>query len=180
MKKIIISTKDCDHVFDFPENISEIDVNYLKAITDNVKLANDYVLVGIAYRQNLNELVTINKSNKNQTTMAVPLMIKAGKSDDTFINNLKLGDKLIVAGSDLAMGYHVSCPINNLSGAKFMAVHKNGFTNNHSELAAQLICTDVFMVEFKIIPACNIHAVVGTYEKAVIDKYYKIEYKDPE
>lgn len=176
MKRLTIKTQTGLHNFDFPETIDEVSAKYLDDVTSNVNLANDYVLVAIVYRQNLNALVTINKNMKNNTTMAVPMFIKAGTSSDTFINNLSVGDKLVVSGSDLSMGYHVSCPANTLSGTKFAAMLQDeDVRKNNLDTLKKLFGYDVYLVEFKIIPACNIHGVVGDYTTNVVDAYHSVE-----
>lgn len=168
MEHLKVNYDGKDYVYNLPTMRSEIDVNYLQSLVANVNLAPYYSLVAILIKESPMIVVNTIKQKKNASVNGVAIMIKHG-NDMEFINNIKPGDVLNVAGSDLALGYHVAAKYNSLSPSFLtrMAIADSKVYNQ---------CIDIkqatYFVEFKIIPNNAIHAAINDNAKPVVDCYF--------
>ena len=136
----------------------------------HIEVAPEYSLVALIYREKLAVILNSAKQNKEMNTAVVPMFIKAGTTDSKFIKNIKLGNKVIITGSDLSIGIHVNSPLNSLSIPNVVAicngdneVYKNAITNTE-------YC---HFVEFKLVPNSAIKGVIGAANMQV-DPYVQI------
>lgn len=142
-----------------PTSISEITPEYLKDVTANVKVADNYSLIGILYRESLSSVILAsNRKQENITTPIIPVFIKAGASDVDFIKSIACGEKLIIAPSDIALGHHVGCPANILNVNTILAYCREDKDSYQNALQVSQPC---FYLEFKLIPNCNIRGTYG-------------------
>lgn len=143
-----------------PTKLSEITVEYLEAVTKDVKPADNYTLIAVCYREKLSTIIMNAKQNKAMTTAVVPIYVKRSFKDVKDINiPLSITDKVIISGSDLSLGHHVICPNNSLTINNFVSyVEGDGFAyQNALKLNAY-----VYFLEFKLVPNC---AIVGAYKE---------------
>lgn len=166
MKEFILETETKRVKFNFPTSLSEITPEYLAMVTANVKVADNYTLVGIVYHETLGAvIITRKQSKKSITGGVVPIFIKAGNTDSDFIKSAKCKDKLIIASSQLSLGHHVVAPKNTISLDYFIRVLDQDTTvakrynNNYGK-------EQCFFVEFKLVPNCDI---VGFYNSDNIE-----------
>lgn len=165
MKDFSLETGEKKINFKFPTSLKELTEEYLLGVTDNVKVADNYTLVAIVYHETLGSVILTRKQNKKGITSGVvPIFIKAGNTDNSFIKSAKCKDKLIIASSQLSLGYHVAAPQNILSLDYFIrnldkdvTVAKR-YNNNYGK-------EECYFVEFKLVPNCDI---VGFYENKEI------------
>lgn len=162
MKEFKLKTGEREIVFNFPTSLDEITVKYLKDVTDHIHVADNYSLVGIVYHESIGAVVLARKqSKKSMTSGVVPVFIKAGNCDNDFIKSAKCKDKVIIASSQLSLGYHVVAPQNTISLDYFIRnLDKDNtiamrYGNNYGK-------EECYFVEFKIIPNCDI---VGLYSQ---------------
>lgn len=158
-----------DFELNLPTKFEEVDMNYLASLVDNVEVANNYSLIAILFKQKPYAIVSSIKQGKNSTVAAVPVMIKSGNCDSTFIKDIALGSRLSVAPSDIALGYHVSSSYNSLNPNLLV-----GLTKENPNLYKDTLPIDeeVYFVDFKIIPNVNIHAAISN-SKPIVDCYFK-------
>ena len=170
MVNLNVNLNGADYVLSLPTMFSEVNPEFLKTLVDNVDVAPNYSLVAIVCKEKPITIISSIKRSKNATVSGVAMMIKHGESDSNFINNSKTGETLNVAASDIALGYHVSAAYNSLN-ANFLASLVNDNTSLYNQCMA--IKEAVYFVDFKIIPNCNIHGIVKTLNKPVVDIYFK-------
>lgn len=151
-----------------PESLSDISNEYLEHCTEFVHPAPDYALVAVVYKDSLALVLTSAKKNKPANIAVVPVFIKAGKTDSSFINDLNLGDKIVVAASDLAMGHHINSPYNKITPQNIVSIC-DGDKEIYKD--ALLMQEPVCFVEFKLVPICNIHAALDKTANSFINPF---------
>lgn len=171
MKQFELVTEEKRVTFNFPTSLSEISVDYLKSITDQIKIAPHYSLVGIVYHEPLGHIILGRKqARKNLTAAVVPIFIKAGETDSSFIQSMNCKDKIVIPSSQLSLGYHVATPKNTLSLDYFIRILDNDntvaarYANNYGK-------EECFFIEFKLVPNVDI---IGYY-----DETSNVEVKNP-
>lgn len=168
MNSFKIDGKLGSFIVNLPENVEEISKEYLDKCTEHVHPAPDYALVGVVYKDSLALVLTAAKKNKPANIPIVPLFIKAGKSDSEFINSLTLGDKVVIAGSDLSLGHHIKCPNNKITPDNVINVCE-GDKNIYQQ--ALLNQKPVCFLEFKLVPVCTIHAQLNNAKVSFNNPY---------
>lgn len=158
MIDFIVNAKQKDVLFHFPENIKEITPEYLKDVTSNITIADNYSLVGIIYHETLSSIILAYKQRKKDIKAGViPVFVKSGKTDNEFIQNIKPTEKIIITGTQLGLGIHVNAPKNKLNLDYFM----NLAVDDSQAFNKALECKkEALFIEFKLVPNCDI---VGAY-----------------
>lgn len=169
MLKFQTNSRNGSKLFTFPTDLKEITPDYLRSVTEDVKVADNYVLVALCYREKLSTIImTSRQKNPSINANVVPLFVKSGNTDNGFVNDINSGDILIITGSQLALGVHVVSPTNTLNVNHFVAAIEGDAT-------AYTRATDyreyIYFLEFKLIPANEIIAV----RKDVVD----VEFDNP-
>ena len=160
MVKFNVNGKAGAAVVSLPTHLSEITPEYLNGVTCNVKIGDNYSLIGIVYRESLSSIImAFNQKRKEITTNVIPIFIRSGNGAPDYINKIKTGDTLIMAGSDIAMGHHVSCPKNMITINNILE-YCDG--DKEAYQRAISISQPCYYLEFKIVPNCNIH---GNYKE---------------
>ena len=146
-----------------PTNLDEITPEYLKAVTNDVIVADDYSLIGLLYRETLAGVILANNQKKGKQSMnVIPVFIKAGKTDSEYIKAIDCKDSLIIASSDISIGYHVVCPKNKITISQILnycSIDKNAYKN---AITISKKADPCYFLEFKLVPNCAIH---GCYKK---------------
>lgn len=141
-----------------PTKLNEISSQYLAGIGSEIAVADNYVLVALCYKERISSFISTSRQSKDGIkTSVVPLFVKAGRSENEFINNINTGAKLIASGSALSLGHHVVAKSNVLSIGAFLG-NIEGDNNVYSNALKHP--EDVYFVELKLIPAVDI---VGYY-----------------
>lgn len=152
-------TTDGNITLHLPTSIYEITKEYINNVVGNVKIAPNYSLIGVIFKDKLSNIVIArNRNNKNTNINVIPIFVRSGKSDSDFINNLNSCEKLIISASDIMLGHHVSAPRNLITINNILNIidkDRDGYTKaiNISD-----IC---YFIEFKLVPNCNIHGSYG-------------------
>lgn len=101
--------------YNLPTSLGEISSKYYLAQTEDIEVAPNYSLIALICKEEPSVIIANTKKNKNSVSMCVPLFIKTNKdtSASEFVAGIKLGDRLIITGSDLALSQTVP-GINNV------------------------------------------------------------------
>lgn len=165
-----------------PTRFEEISKEYLIEVTKNVQVADHHTLIAVLYKEKLSNLIAAIKQSKNNTTSSViPVFVKAGATPNTqtgilntndFINFTRVKDKLIISGSDISLGLHVTSELNKISISNIAAL-----IDSDKELYRNAFkYTDTcYFIEFKIVPN---NAIVGFYTE--VNKEYNNPYFNAE
>ena len=174
MKKFVLITPTQRVTFNLPMELFDISAKYLSNVTDHVRIADYHTLIGLVYHDKLGNIILARKQAKKTFTAGViPIFIRSGKSDEDFLQGIKVKDKLIIPPADLAMGYHVTCPNNSLSLDVFINYLDKDpnvarrYNNNYGY-------GECYFVEFKIVPNCNIKGFYRTNPVLRNDQYINI------
>lgn len=162
MVKFPVNGKDGRVVITLPSNLSEITPDYLNDVTSDVEVADNYALIGVCYKDKLFNIIAASRKNQPTNIATVPIFIKGTFSEQSHLtDNLKTGNKIIISGSQISLGYHVACPRNKLTINNFLYYVENDNTAYH-KAATTFKDTYVYFLEFKIVPLCDI---VGVYKE---------------
>ena len=148
-------------IITLPTNIKDLSADYLKSITEDISVAPNYALICIAYKDKLSNFIITAKRAKPTQIATVPIYVK-GECEDKSIA-LNAGDKIIISGSDISLGYHVTTPSNDLNLNKFIN-YIDGDNNAYQRAITEQGDNYVYFIEFKIVPYCNI---VGEYKEDI-------------
>lgn len=159
-------SKNGNFAVTLPTDLKDITEEYLKAVTKEVFVAENYSLIGLCYREKLSTIIFNAKNNKPSNIVTVPIYIKSNNNEQPFT---ECGNKLVVSGSQLALGHHVNCVMNTLTINKFL-YYIEGDNNAYQNALREFKDVYCYFLEFKIIPNCDI---VGVY--ANIDKIKDID-----
>lgn len=156
MNSITVNTAKGKVILNLPTSIDEISSVYLKEVTEHIKVAPEYSLVALVYSTTMTQV--LNMKNIPANVAVVPMFVKAGKTDSEFINGINVKDILTITSGNLSLAIHVPNSYNQLSLNKISSlisqddnVRKTSFSDKNTYR----------FVEFKLVPNCNINAVVG-------------------
>lgn len=155
MKDLTVNVGDKSVTLHLPEKISEISLDYLKAVTKEVVIENNYALVALCVSDRLATL--INTKTKDVNVKGIAILVD--KNDPANIVKSKPGNKLICSPTDIMRGYEVTSSANILSPGKVAA-----FVNSDEELRKNVFIKNtgiVWLVTFKLVPLHDIH---GSYD----------------
>lgn len=174
MKRFEVLTPNERVIFRFPTSLKEIKTSYLKSVTNNIHVADNYSLIAIVYHETLGRIILTTKQSKKAIKAGVvPIFIKAGATDNTFIKKILTSQKLVIPSSSLMTAHHISCPENVLSLDKFVSYVERDITisarynNNYGN-------EECFFIEFKVVPNCDIISYYGTANLNVLGSYMSI------
>lgn len=164
MKDFTVKSNGREMTFHFPTSLDEITTDYLEKVTEHIQVADNYCLVAIVYHETLGSVIIARKQSKKGLTGAVvPIFIKAGYTENEFVNSMSCKDKIIIASTQLSLAHHVACPTNTLSLDYFIKAidGDNELFKRYNNSFGKEPC---FFVEFKMVPNCDI---VGYYEQGL-------------
>ena len=167
-----VKSKKQDYAINFRTEITEINSECLREITNGVKLPKHYAIVALCFKTNLFNYVAMLRSNKkNNSAYVVPLMAAANEEDLKEIN-VSIGDKLIIDRSALERGSHINLPtvISSTKAMDYFAADndlaKAIMTKNPTGLNVEITEEElkenknIIVMEFKIVPVNDISASV--------------------
>ncbi len=174
MKSFTVNGNVGSYFITLPQSLEEVGTEYLSDCTNFINPAPNYAVVAVVYKDSLSLVLTTFKK-KTPTNMAViPVFIKSGVTDSEFINSLNLGDRVVIAGSDLSIGHHINSPYNKITPTTICSICDGDKDIYKKAMSMQeLVC----FVEFKLVPISAIHAKLDTtpneYVNPFIDKVQK-------
>lgn len=163
MKDLIVKVPKEIITLHLPTTLNEISNTYLTDVTAHINVADNYSLIGIVRHEKLKRLlIDFNQKKKNATTGVIPIFIKAGNTDNAFIKNAKLKDKITITGTQLTLSIHVPTPKNSLSLDKIMNVLTNTTDKDlYNDIVTDSDDREIFAIEFKLVPNADIVAFAG-------------------
>lgn len=168
MKEINVTFKNAEYKINIPTSRKDITNSYLEEVTQMLDIAPNYSLVALI---TIEEFVNVvNPSTKKQSpfTAGIPVFVRAGETDDNFINNISCGQTIIISDSDLSMGHHINSPYNKISKG-----YLSSLLSQDKQLASNAwsINEKCYFLSFKLVPNCNIHGAISEEEPTVVDHY---------
>lgn len=164
MLKLDVNSKSGVYELNLPTSLNEIEESYIAEVTNHVKIDANYTLIGVVFREKLSTLIlAARKNKKNSDISVIPIFVKSGKTDSELINSLNIRDKLIIAPSDIMMGYHISAPNNLLTINNFLDIVEGDINVYNKTMSIKDYC---YFIEFKLVPNCNIHGAYNQPEVA--------------
>lgn len=154
-----------------PESLEEIPNEYFKECTDFVHPAPNYALVAIVYKDSLNLILTAAKKKEGANVQIVPIFVKAGKCDFDFINSLTLGDKIVVAASDLSIGNHINSPYNKITPTNIVNVCQGAGREFYQKTLE--LNSPICLVEFKLIPISAIRSKLDRTKNNFVNPFIR-------
>ena len=175
MKEFIVKTEKSEVKFNFPTKLEELSEDYLLNVTEGVIVAPNYSLVGLVYHEKLSTLfLTCRNKKKNTSIGVIPIFIKAGESEKSIVDNAKVGQKLLIANTQLQLGYQCAAPNNKLTIDYFAHVIDNSTDKNlYETIVKDQDNSEILFVEFKIVPNCDIIALYNNPTK-IENPYIKV------
>ena len=168
MKTFKVNGKAGSYFIQLPQSLEEIGTKYLDDCTKFINPAPNYAVVAIVYKDLLSLVLTAAKKKTPVNTAVIPVFIKAGNNDSEFIKSINLGDRVVVSGSDLTIGHHISSPHNKITPSNIMAIC-DGDKDIYRESMAMK--EPVCFVEFKLVPISAIHAKLDDTVKDYINPF---------
>ena len=153
MVNLQVNYRGGDYLLSLPTTLSEINFEYLNKITQHIHVAPDYALIAVVYKVRPIEIVSSVKQNKNANVGAVAAFIK-GNSNPGFYDNIKLGDTVVIAPADIALGHTVRVVNNNLTPSKLLELAETNPDLNKKLIG---VMTPTYFVDFKIVATAFIH-----------------------
>lgn len=170
MKEFIVSNGREKFKMILPTSIKEITNEYLTSVTEQVYIAPYHAVVAIVYRCKLPEIISSSKKSRALATAIVPLYVKGkgdnfGEDDLDILKNIKTGNKLIIAGTDIERGYAVTCPNNFITIDNIVKIY-----NSDNNFAKEVMIDQnyYYFVDFKLVP---INDIKGFYKDSVDTKF---------
>ena len=171
MKEFIIGEGSNGFKMNLPTSLNEITEDYLRGVTNHIRIAPYHCIVALVYRCKLPEIISTARKKKDLATAIVPLFVSANptvNSEKETINMfaaMKTGDKLIIAGTDLERGYHLTCPKNFITIDNVVRIY-----NSDSNFAKGVMMDQnyYYFVDFKLVP---INDIKGFYSREKDDSF---------
>lgn len=169
---ITLNVKGSKHgevTLNLPTTLNEITEEYIKSVTEHILVAPNYSLVGTIFREKLSTiLLSARRKNKDAGISVIPVFIKCGNTEDSFIKNLTLKTKIVISPSDIMLGHHVTAPNNLLTINNFVEVTE-GDTSLYQK--TNEINKECYFIEFKLVPNCNIHGAYLDNTESISNPY---------
>lgn len=166
MLTLEVNSKAGVYKLNLPTSFNEITEEYIAKVTEHIKPDANYSVIGVVFREKLSTLVlAARKNKKNSDIAAIPIFVKAGKTDSELINSLYIRDKIIISPSDVMMGHHLSAPNNFLTINLILDLLDGDIKVYNQLMTSQEMC---YFIEFKLVPNCNIH---GAYKQPEVSDF---------
>lgn len=162
-----LTSKKANFAITVPESLNEITPDILEKLTKDIKLPKHYCLVAFAYQTDSFELAFLGKKSGKQTIKVLPMLAKV---TETFVENFKIGDGLIINRSDVEFATH--CPIGTKANVSAMIDYIAADVELAKKCATKEVFFDAVGLEFKIVPETDIKGAFKVGYK--IDDPFKV------
>lgn len=144
-------------VLTIPGSVSEYNKNVLKQITDNIKIAPHYALVGIV--TGIAPISVFMNVTSEASISITPILAKVGDSENSFVDNV--GDIVIIDKSSLERGIH--CRNSSKTSYDCFVKSVERMVNDKSDIQKIFSGEDkdrynktCYVIEFKLVPISDI------------------------
>jgi len=168
MKEINVKNQAGELKIFVPTSRKDITNSYLEDVTQMLEIAPDYSLVALITIEELVNVVNPNAKKQSPFTAGIPVFVRAGQTDNKFINSISCGQTIIISDSDLSMGHHINSPYNKISKGYLSAILSKDKELINNVWAINEKC---YFLSFKLVPNCNIHGAISEEEINVVDPY---------
>ena len=175
MKAFKVNGKAGSYFMELPQSLEEVGTKYLDDCTKFINPAPNYAVIAVVYKDLLSLVLTASKKKTPVNAAVIPVFVKAGDNDSEFIKSINLGDRVVVAASDLSIGHHISSPYNKITPSIIASIC-DGDKDIYRE--AMTMQEPVCFVEFKLVPISAIHAKLDNTTKNYINPFVGICQKD--
>ena len=161
MKEFIVKTKMSEVKFNFPTSLDELSKEYLLGVTEGITVAPNYSLIGLVYHEKLSTLfMTCRNKKKNASIGVIPIFIKNGGGEQSITNEATVGQKLLIANTQIQLAHHCAAPSNKLTIDYFANVIDNTTDKDlYETISKDKNQKEILFIEFKIVPNCDIIAL---------------------
>lgn len=173
MKQIKVKAQGKITTFNLPTSMDEISNDFLTKVGESIEIAEHYSLVGIIWYNKINDLILAGKNKSKSSDIGViPIFVKGGELQN--IMDVKVGQKLLITSNNLELGTRVAVPGNPLNLSHFLNTIGTRVRGTFPELEYDDEKNEnVYFIDFKLIPNCNIQ---GVYNEAPnFDEFKYIE-----
>ena len=170
MKTFKVNGKNGSYAINLPQSLEELGTEYLSKCTDFINPAPNYAVVAVVYKDLLSLVLTVAKKKNPVNAAVIPVFVKAGDSDSEFIKSIKLGDRVVVSGSDLSIGHHIKSPYNKITPSNIMIICDGDKDIYRDSMTMK---EPVCFVEFKLVPISAIHAKLNDTPKGYVNPFIK-------
>ena len=168
MKAFKVNGKAGSYFMELPQSLEEVGTKYLDDCTKFINPAPNYAVIAVVYKDLLYLVITASKKKTPVNAAVIPVIVKTGDSDSEFIKSINLGDRVVVAASDLSIGHHISSPYNKITPSIIASICDGDKDIYREAMTMQeLVC----FVEFKLVPISAIHAKLDDTPKGYINPY---------
>ena len=175
MKTFKVNGKAGSYVINLPQSLKEIGTEYLSDCTKFINPAPNYAVVAVVYKDSLSLVLTAAKKKTPVNAAVIPVFVKAGDNDSEFIKSINLGDRVVVAASDLSIGHHISSPYNKITPSIIASICDGDKDIYREAMTMQeLVC----FVEFKLVPISAIHAKLDDAVKGYVNPFISKDSED--
>ena len=175
MKTFKVNGKAGSYFMELPQSLEEVGTKYLDDCTKFINPAPNYAVVAIVYKDLLSLVLTAAKKKTPVNAAVIPVFVKAGDSDSEFIKSIKLGDRVVVSGSDLSIGHHISSPYNKITPSTISIICDGDKDIYRESMTMQ---EPVCFVEFKLVPISAIHARLDNTVKGYVNPFISKDSED--
>lgn len=162
---IYIKSDKAPYGVNLPTNIKEVSKEALEAITTGIKLPKHYCIVALCFKTKLSSFAISVSTKRANEIGVVPVLAKIYAKDSELVNS-SVGDKIIIDRSALERGSHINCAT---------CISSNAFRSyliNDEELTKAIVTNkaekynidsnaNIIVLEFKVVPVCEIRASVS-------------------
>ena len=174
MNKFEVFTKESRVTISYPESIADIPLDYLKAITDNIKVGDYHVLIALVHKAPIaNIILTYKQKKKGVDASVIPLFVKAGKTDiNSAINEATPGNILVIPPSSLEFAYNIR-PVGNTMSIDYLT----NLLDEDADAARRALGNNfmAYFLSFKIIAASEIKGFYTNTTEVPERKYVTVE-----
>ena len=175
MKTFKVNGKAGSYFMQLPQSLEEVGTKYLDDCTKFINPAPNYAVIAVVYKDLLSLVLTASKKKTPVNAAVIPVFVKAGDNDSEFIKSINLGDRVVVSGSDLSIGHHISSPYNLITPSTVSTICDGDKDIYRESMTMQ---EPVCFVEFKLVPISAIHAKLDDTVKGYANPFISLDNKD--
>ena len=173
MKSLNVRVGEKEYLVNIPTKVEEITKEYMLEVTNLLNIAPNYSLIGIVSIEEFAAALNPSKRDLAKPIMGVPVFVRAGHTDDEFINSITAGQTIIVGDGDLSIGHHINSPYNKLTMPYISSLCKQDANIRDNAFKLNEKCC---FLSFKLVPNNAIHGAINEDNKPTnVDPYVLIK-----
>lgn len=176
----LIKGEKSNYAINAPTSLEELNANVLSKIVDNVRIPEHYCIVTLCFKVKPFDVAINALTEKNKVIGVIPLLAKIYEEDANKLH-AKIGDKVIIERSTLerATHLHVNLSVDsnkirtyfeNNPGLRKEFIEGRYGKDTKAPMNKSLAVNqypEIYLLEFKILPAMDIRASIDVNEDVV-------------